>query len=375
MSTDDVRNDGELCRSALAGGPEAFAPIVERYQDAVFGVALARLGDFHDAQDVAQQVFVEAFERLAGLRDPGRLGAWLRSIALHRCIDSLRRRREDRLTDSGTDVQASREPSPPAQLERQELRDEVLYAIGRLTKTQRETTTLFYVNGYSVEQVAAMQEAPVGTVKRRLHGARQRLKEEMMHMVENVLKSEAPKDDFAEQVFAILCRRYPQEAHPYRHMGWWDTVETLRRIGGRGLEGFVRALESRHSPTRVFAMHMLEHHNAPQDAETVVQLLLKGLADPNRKVRRHAVEALLRCDQSAQRKRREFVPRIVAMLEDPSIRVRRCVAMELAEWWEDVPLAAATRSLLAERDAEAAKRLKRLVHAIVHGGEGRWYSE
>jgi RNA polymerase sigma-70 factor (ECF subfamily) len=141
VSKDDLRSDGELHESALAGGPEAFAPIVERYQDAVFGIALARLGDFHDAQDVAPQAFVEAFERLGGLRDPSRLGAWLRSIALHRCIDSLRRRREDRLTDSHSDMQASREPSPSAQLERREMRDEVLAAIARLTKTQRETTT------------------------------------------------------------------------------------------------------------------------------------------------------------------------------------------------------------------------------------------
>jgi len=74
----------------MAGGSEAFAPIVERYADAVFGIALARLGDFHDAQDVAQQAFVEAFERLDGLRDPARLGGWLRSIATHRAIDRVR---------------------------------------------------------------------------------------------------------------------------------------------------------------------------------------------------------------------------------------------------------------------------------------------
>ena len=55
-----MRSDAELHEEAMAGGSEAFAPIVERYADAVFGVALARLGDFHAAQDVAQQAFLEA---------------------------------------------------------------------------------------------------------------------------------------------------------------------------------------------------------------------------------------------------------------------------------------------------------------------------
>jgi RNA polymerase sigma factor (sigma-70 family) len=373
VNKDEYKDDGQLHQFALTGGPEGFSPIVERYQDAVFGIALARLGSFHDAQDVAQQVFVAAFERLAGLRDPGRLGAWLRAMTIHRCIDLVRQRKQA-LPVEHAEQAASSEPTPPAALEHQELRQAVLDAIARLSGAQRETTTLFYVNGYSVEQVAAMQEVPVGTIKRRLHDARQRLKEEMIGMVENVLKSEAPKEDFAEQVFTILCQYRPAGKHPYEHLGWHETIEALRKIGGRGLDGFMRALDSRHSATRVFAMHMLEQHNAPQDAETIIQLLVKGLSDPNRKVRRHAVEALLRCEQPAERKRREFVPRIVSLLEDPSIRVRRQVAAELVNWWEDVPLAIATRALLAEKDGESAKRLKGLVHAIVHGGERRWYS-
>jgi RNA polymerase sigma-70 factor (ECF subfamily) len=355
----------------VQGGPEAFAPIVEQYQDAVFGIALARLRDFHNAQDVAQQVFVDAFERLDSLKAPSRLGTWLRSLTIHKCIDHLRRRREAAIAENDQ-LPPAREPSPQAQLERRELREMVLEAVGRLSPAQRETTTLFYINGYSIEQVAAVQEVPPGTVKRRLHDARQRLKAEMMHMVEDVLKSESPKEDFAKKVFDILCLYPPPGRHAYHHLGWWKTIEELREIGGQGLEGFGRALESRHSPTRVFAMHMLEHHNAPQDAEVVIQLLLKGLSDPNRKVRRHSVEALLRSDQPAQRKRDEFLPRVVPMLEDASSRVRRCVAFELASWWRDVPLSAAVRALLPEKDREARRRLKHLVHAIVHDGEDKW---
>ena len=101
--------------------------------------------------------------------------------------------------------------------------------------------------------------------------------------------------------------------------------------------------------------------------------MLKGLTDPNRKVRRHAVEALLGSGESSERKRREFVPRILPMLQDPSKRVRRHVAYDLADWSRDVPLETVTRALLAENDPETRKRLKRLAHAVLHGGEKKWY--
>lgn len=86
-----MKEDRELVADALASGAEAFRSIVEGYQHAVFGIAWARLGDFHHAQDVVQQVFVEAFQRLDSLRDPARLGAWLRSMTVHCCIDLWRR--------------------------------------------------------------------------------------------------------------------------------------------------------------------------------------------------------------------------------------------------------------------------------------------
>ena len=74
---------------AIGGNPEAFGAIITRYQASVFGVALARLRHFHDAQDIAQNAFVEAFESLERLIDPDRLGTWLSTITIHRCIDHI----------------------------------------------------------------------------------------------------------------------------------------------------------------------------------------------------------------------------------------------------------------------------------------------
>ncbi len=240
-----MRSDAQLHADALAGGAEAFGPIVERYGDAVFGVALARLGSFHDAQDLAQQVFLEAFQRLEGLRDPARLGAWLRSITIHRAIDRIRSR--DHCPEVDADMQPSDTPDPHSQLERRELRDQVLAAIAGLSGPLRETTTLFYINGYSVEQVARMQEVPAGTVKRRLHDARKRLQKEMMAMVEDTLRNESPRRKMADQVFDMLTLYDRPGISSER----WNELKTLlEQIGTDGIDGIVRALDSPHSPTR-----------------------------------------------------------------------------------------------------------------------------
>ncbi|NKB72642.1 MAG: sigma-70 family RNA polymerase sigma factor [Candidatus Latescibacteria bacterium] len=197
------RNDDELVATALAGGPEAFNAIVERYRGQVYGVALARLCNFDEADDIAQQVFIEAYAGLQTLRNPGRLGPWLRRAATHRSIDLLRQKRAH-LELSEVAAELATDLTPEVELERSQLRQHVLAAISRLSQVQRETTTLFYLGGHSVEVVAAMQEVPVGTVKRRLHDARSCLKRGMLRLVAETLSDESPSGSFSDQVLEVL---------------------------------------------------------------------------------------------------------------------------------------------------------------------------
>ena len=357
-----MKDDEQLHAAAMAGGPEAFAPIVERYQDAVFGVALARLRSFHDAQDVAQQVFIEAFARLESLRDPRRLGAWLRSITIHKSIDHLAGRRHS-LDLSQTGEPASSDMSPPAAAERSELRDRVMAAIGELSKTQRETTTLFYINGYSVAEVAAMQEVPVGTVKRRLHDAREKLKEEMITMVEDVLRAEAPKEDFGQHVFEIL-NRYDRPPVPWDQ--WQEVADKLRAIGSQGIEGFAQALESPHSPTRMFATRMVPESG--QSDEVAEQLLQKCLCDPSKGVRWTAVRAIFGLTFYDEDKCAKLLPHAFPLLRDRSKRLRRFVAGYLAHhppYWKHVPLDCVARAVTVEGDPEVRATMIGLMRAVL----------
>jgi len=360
VKDNSMGGDTALVAAALGGGPEEFGAIVERYQDAVFAVVLSRLRRFHDAEDVTQVAFVEAYGRLDKLKDPNRLGAWLRSIAIHKSIDHLRRRKDEAPIDGAEEERASAS-SWRAESGRRELREEVMAAIGRLSKTQRETTTLFYINGYSVEEVANIQEVPVGTVSRRLHDARKRLKEEMVGMVEQVLKSEAPKPDLAARVFDLVRIGAVDRAN------WGDPLAELKKIGAEGIEGYIKALESPHGKTRASAVQMM--CIAKPTGEVVVDLLRRALGNPNRKARSFAVVGLLSAewgiDVSAERRRTEFVPLAVPLLRDRSEHVRSRTAQMLWEWAPDVPIEAVAEALLEAKSPKARRMIRRLLRKVL----------
>ena len=369
--------DAALVAAALDGGAQDFGPIVKRYREGVFGVALARLGNFHEAEDVAQQVFVEAFERLDKLKDPARLGPWLRAATIHRCIDALRQR-GDQVDIDAVQVAASSAGAPDVVLEKQELRRQVMAAIGRLGKAQRETTTLFYIGGYTIYDIAAIQGVPVGTIKRRLHDARAKLKTEMLKVVEETLKAEAPKEDFARRVFEMLCRyERPRPVWPYQQI-----EGEMRQIGLRGVEGLKRAMQLPHAPTRRFSLHFLglvhdlEAPSAEGAREAIVTLLQEALQDKNKKVRSWAIPALLSLKVSETRRRAEFVPLILPLLGDPTALVRQRAAYELSRRAGAVPLETAALALANEEVGKTRRSMAHLVRSIIaaqqegagHGG-------
>jgi len=76
----EQHTDTELIRQTLSGEAEAFGELVQRYQDAVYAVALHRTGDFTSAQDIAQEAFIEAYKSLPTLREPSRFPGWLHTI-------------------------------------------------------------------------------------------------------------------------------------------------------------------------------------------------------------------------------------------------------------------------------------------------------
>jgi RNA polymerase sigma factor (sigma-70 family) len=148
---------------------------MERSREGVLRAAPALLGNFHDAEEVAQDVFVVAWRELPSLRDPDRLDAWLYRITRNRCStyhERWRAWRQDLLPLDGLDWPAASEPDLTLRAGTDAIRE----AVASLSAPNRLATTLFYLDGYSIQEVAGALEVPEGTVKRRLHDSRSLLK-------------------------------------------------------------------------------------------------------------------------------------------------------------------------------------------------------
>ena len=182
---------------------EAYGEIVRRFQDMAYGYAYSILGDFHLAEDAAQEAFIDAYRRLDQLREPAAFPGWFRKICFKHC-DRMTRGRcvPTGPLDAGATV-ASQAAGPAEAAERHEMKDAVLEAIRSLPEGERTATTLFYINGYSQKEIADFLEVPVTTVNNRLHASRKRLKERMMNMVKDELQKNPLPEGFRQRVLTL----------------------------------------------------------------------------------------------------------------------------------------------------------------------------
>ncbi len=210
-----------LIQRSRAGDLDAFGDVVRRFQDMAFGYGYAILGDFHEAEDASQEAFIEAYRCLDALRTPAAFPGWFRRIVFKHCDRIMRRKKALAASLEAADSVADHMAGPAETVARRELRETVIDAVRALPDHQRMVTTLFYVNGYSQNEIADFLEVPVTTVKKRLHDSRKRLKEHVIEMVGDTLKHNAPDDRFSRKVIAeLLGRPHLLEMldHPVRKM-------------------------------------------------------------------------------------------------------------------------------------------------------------
>ncbi|MCA9270934.1 MAG: sigma-70 family RNA polymerase sigma factor [Planctomycetales bacterium] len=176
LETDDNALVAALVRRAQAGDGDAFGALVERFERVVFAIALRRLRDYSEAEELTQDVLLQAFTKLDQLRDAACFGGWLRSITVRMAINRAIRRPNDVAVEPevlAATVSDGREPVD--RLLDRERQSEVRAGLARLRRMDRETLEAFYFGGQSLIEMADRFDAPVGTIKRRLHVARKRL--------------------------------------------------------------------------------------------------------------------------------------------------------------------------------------------------------
>ena len=168
-----------LVRAAQAGDRAAFDELFRRYQRAVYATIFRRLGNDAEAQELCQEVFIQAMRKIGQLENPLCFGGWLRSIANRMAINRAVRRGPVFPAGGDLEVTCVEHQTPLGEVLAQERRAQVQAGLSRLTDLDRRTLVAFYFNGQSLIEMADEFQSPVGTIKRRLHVARKRLAEEL----------------------------------------------------------------------------------------------------------------------------------------------------------------------------------------------------
>jgi RNA polymerase sigma-70 factor, ECF subfamily len=169
-----------LVERARAGDRSAYGELVRRFEPVVYAVALSRLRNAAEAQELTQEVFIHAMTKLEQLRDEHCFAGWLRQITVRMALNRLTRRGPVRGTDPEVlQNTVATDKSPLEDLVRAEQRAELHRGLEQLKALDRATLVAFYLHGRSLKQMSREFETPVGTIKRRLHVARNRLRKQL----------------------------------------------------------------------------------------------------------------------------------------------------------------------------------------------------
>ncbi len=186
-----------LVERAQSGDREAFGELVEQFQRTVYAVCLGRLGNPSEALEMTQEVFLHVMKRIDQLREPERFAGWLRQVAVRMAINRATRR----MTPPNVETEVlegacGHRDDPLDELIARERARNLHEGLGRLKALDRETLVAFYIRGESLVEMAESLETPIGTIKRRLHTARKRLKAELQGVAADAEEwTDAPAED------------------------------------------------------------------------------------------------------------------------------------------------------------------------------------
>ncbi len=208
-------NDADLIQHTLEGDQQAFAELVEKYQKQIHALVWQKIGDFHIAQEITQDVFLTAYHKLTTLKDPNRFAGWLYVIANRKCIAWHRKKKPQpqsldamnpvELEEVYYSVYMTQQHEEKANQKRREL---VQRLLSKLQESERTVVNLYYIAEMTCEDIGKFLGVSPNTVRSRLHRARNRLKKEEAMIKENLSSFQLPTQ-LTENIMKEISRLNP----------------------------------------------------------------------------------------------------------------------------------------------------------------------
>lgn len=182
-------SEGErnLLEKAKNGDVLAFEKLITEYQKKVFNIAFRMVGNYDDASELTQEVFIRVFKSLKNFKEQSLFSTWIYKITTNVCLDEIRKRKKRKAVYLDEEIKLDEnevkrqieddKPTPEMIAEKNEISKAVNDAIESLSEEHRTVIVLRDLQGFSYEEIAKITSCPEGTVKSRINRARQALKE------------------------------------------------------------------------------------------------------------------------------------------------------------------------------------------------------
>ena len=189
-----MENDAQLIRRILSGDDDAFDTLVRRHQKGVHALVWRKVSDFHYAEEITQDAFLQAYKKLSTLKNPNQFAGWLYVIANRLCINWLQRHKPAMQSLEDTPVEEIEESSyahytsEQRETEGTEHRHEIAEKLlSKLPESERTVMTLHYLGEMTAKEISKFLGVSVNTITNRLWRARKRLREDQELLVQEVL--------------------------------------------------------------------------------------------------------------------------------------------------------------------------------------------
>jgi len=218
-------NENERVLRASSGDHQAYGELIGAYQGMVFAVALNVTGNHSDSEDVVQEAFLRAYQKLRTLSDPSKFGPWLHTIARRLALQLLRERRRVPVSESEETLDDRADPDAltPAELYAKAALSQSLWAeVAELPPRTREAILLYYVEDFSIRGAASFLGISEGAMKMRLDFGRERLREVLTQKMEDELRRQRP----SEKMRAVILAALPASEAPTAITSAWGAWAT-----------------------------------------------------------------------------------------------------------------------------------------------------
>ena len=205
-----MNSNNELVIKAQSGDIRAFEVLVDNFRDMAIGYAYSILKDYQQAEDVAQEAFLQAYFKLNALQSTEAFPSWFRKIVFSQCERFYRKKRLPVIPlDDVLEIQSWKQ-SPSEIVEQDELKSQIWDAVNTLPEKERTVTVLFYISEYSMAEIGGVMDLPVGTIKNRLYSARKKLRSDMAKLMGDAINSQKTVKTFTERVKNMILSGYKQ---------------------------------------------------------------------------------------------------------------------------------------------------------------------